>query len=253
VLWVVLTPKPHRRRDAIGATLPQPSDRPLQWYPCDCVICRDAQPKLWEKCRPGNGVVNPNVPGLVAFRKYASDEEIAGVKAALSQHAFMPYYGKTCQEYGLTRSFYIKQPTATTIPPEIARIGERLHREGHLPNVPDYILVNRYQKGEGIHPHVDDSYYDDGISSLVLGHGSTVMFHNTSMCLATKIDEGGIFIFQREARYKYKHEVLSSNQDCWEGNVIPRAERTAVTFRHVTHAVRDAIRDNTPFHLKPYY
>jgi hypothetical protein len=63
----------------------------------------------------------------------------------------------------------VAAPSSLLIPQPIAALGERLFSAGLLPQRPNYVLVNRYEAGEGIHPHVDDLFYEDGIASLTLG------------------------------------------------------------------------------------
>jgi cyclophilin family peptidyl-prolyl cis-trans isomerase/alkylated DNA repair dioxygenase AlkB len=116
--------------------------------------------------------------------------------------------GKDVQEHGAKGSFYIEKPTTTVMPPLLAKTASRLVELGLVRVVPDYVLVNKYEAGHGIHPHVDDSYYDDGICGVTLGHGAVLDFFHVddeTKCYSTLLPPGAVFCMQRHARYKWKH------------------------------------------------
>ena len=136
---------------------------------------------------------------------------------------------------------------------------------------PNYVLVNRYTPGQGIHPHIDDNYYTDGIVSVTLMSGGSLNFirdnsnvyfeeHpeiankyvNDSLleCGAGYFEPGSLFAMHREGRYAYKHEmtrrltdrVVYAKQTTNAMKVIKvrnvkRKLRIALTFRHVKEEV----------------
>jgi hypothetical protein len=150
--------------------------------------------------------------------------------------------GKDVQEHGAKGSFYIEKPTTTVMPPLLAKTASRLVELGLVRVVPDYVLVNKYEAGHGIHPHVDDSYYDDGICGVTLSHGAVLDFFHVddeTKCYSTLLPPGAVFCMQRHARYKWKHQMRGRMFDFWD-SWIRRETRVALTFRHLTTETKQA-------------
>ena len=118
--------------------------------------------------------------GLRTVRDYLNASQQREIFEQLQANTWFEYDGKSCQEYGQPFSFYgRKRSTATAMPPAVASLARMLVRDGILAphEAPDYVLVNKYAPGQGIHAHVDDSYYADGIVSVTLLAGGVLRFY----------------------------------------------------------------------------
>ena len=220
-----------------------------------------------------------DIDGLVTITDYVSlPEQQAIVDELVQSGPFEAYAGKSCQEFGMPFSFYARKTTGLEIPPLLQQLAARLVDDKILATMPNYVLVNRYFPGEGIHAHIDDGYYEDGIVSVTLLAGASLNFfrdksspyykqdasrHNKYRsgdlleCGAGYFSPGSLFAMHTEARYGYKHEIqrrradgivyasgLDQNSDpiVTRTAQLPRKTRYAVTFRTVRKPVIAAFR-----------
>ena len=215
-----------------------------------------------------------DVEGLRTIRGYLSEDEQNAIVDELMKYEFKPYVGKSCQEFGQNFSFYIDQPTSNYLPPNVQATAERLIKDGILKDheTPNYVLINQYTPGQGIHPHIDDDYYTDGIISVTLLSGAAIEFKRDRQnsfykdnplleekyknndlleCGSGYFEPGSLFALHGESRYAYKHEIKRRERDravyarrTNEGDLkvhhvrnIRRKMRMAVTFRRIKDEV----------------
>jgi alkylated DNA repair dioxygenase AlkB len=124
---------------------------------------------------------------------------------------------------------------------------------GHLPNwlriytnkfvqsgifskEPDQVIVNEYQPGQGIAPHIDCiPCFGDIISSLSLGSTCLMDFADTqsndkmTMPLAPR----SLLVLSEEARTRWTHGIASRKSDIVNGHKILRERRVSLTFRNI--------------------
>jgi alkylated DNA repair dioxygenase AlkB len=176
------------------------------------------------------------IPGLTARLGYVSEAEETQILAEINQHDWQLYYGKKAQEFGFNFSFYNPKSTSVDIPASIVNLAKRMVSDGLLDPMPNYVLVNRYEPGQGIHAHVDDGYYDGSISSVSLGAGATLSFSIAAVglffrggpgaelleqrrrdkrgaCRAAYFPRGALFVMKGEARYGWLHEMARQGAD----------------------------------------
>jgi hypothetical protein len=276
------------------STPPPPPLLPSEWLPIPFVPCACSVPTATTKRKDatlecsvthdhtdsGGASLSSKpmvVDGLQTIKNYVPQHEQEAIISELQQYPFVPYSGKSCQEFGQNFSFYIDSSTADYLPPAVKALGDRLVSDGLLTpeERPNYVLVNRYTPGEGIHAHVDDNYYTDGIVSVTLMSGGSLNFFRDTKnvyfeehpeiahkytddslleCGAGYFEPGSLFAMHREGRYAYKHEMKRRLSDrvafakltkkkemkVWRVRHLKRRERIAITFRHVKGEVVEA-------------
>lgn len=115
----------------------------------------------------------------------------------------------------------------------------------------DQLIVNVYQPGEGICPHVDLMRFEDGIAIVSLESSCVMHFAQVKEASATgegRIDNphavkipvyltpGSLVIMSREARYLWKHEInRKQGFQVWEGEELNQKKRTSITLRKLCH------------------
>jgi len=124
----------------------------------------------------------------------------------------------------------------------------------------DQITINEYTPGLGISSHVDTHIgFEDGIISLSLGAEYVMEFSSIqstelekkeeeeeedtdNISVTDDVDETSnvynivlprrsLLVLRGEARYAWKHSIVSRRTDCINGVVIPRGRRVSATFR----------------------
>ena len=96
------------------------------------------------------------------------------------------------------------------------------------------LIINEYVPGQGIGAHIDDVKYGDTILVLSFGSAVEIQFTRPDHPNYTQwVDANSVYIMSDEARYKWKHQIVSRKTDRSAGSRVARSTRYSWTFRHV--------------------
>jgi alkylated DNA repair dioxygenase AlkB len=115
-------------------------------------------------------------------------------------------------------------------------VAEALQRRGLLPRLPDQVIVNEYEPGQGISNHVDcEPCFDGNIASVSLGSACVMNFTSraTGEVMPVLLEPGSVVVLTGEARYDWMHAIPARKTDTFEGRTFPRSRRVSLTFRKV--------------------
>eukprot|EP00877_Chromochloris_zofingiensis_P010142 jgi/Chrzof1/5381/Cz16g00220.t1 len=106
----------------------------------------------------------------------------------------------------------------------------------------DQLIVNRYQPGEGIQPHVDLLRFEDGVAVMSLGGPAIMTFTHVAdeqQQHQVLLEGGDLLVLHGAARYDWKHgiDAVTSEVLTTTGQVITRSTRTSVTFRKLCEGI----------------
>lgn len=140
-------------------------------------------------------------------------------------------------DYGggpLTRCEEIPVPIMELFLNQIKRGNSNL-AELAVKSLPDQVIVNHYEPGQGISAHSDDyRRFGDTIVIFSLMHPVCMNFtHDTHSPVELLLESGSILIMQGESRYNWKHEIKPRMSDVINGKRTRRNVRISVTFRWV--------------------
>ncbi len=151
-----------------------------------------------------------------------------------------------------------------TLPPFLQSLSSLLVSEGFFSDStpPNNVLINQYESGQGIMPHTDGpAYYPKAVilslcSDVVMTFFPNVMTESIGLDSTDPIEKivlrrRSIILFRDEAYTGNLHsiaevasETISSTETCpvvnmeeskaFEGEIIFRAKRFSLTFRHVS-------------------
>ncbi len=150
-----------------------------------------------------------------------------------------------------------------TLPPFLQSLSQLLVAEGFFPpsTPPNNVLINQYESGQGIMPHTDGPAYHPTTVVISLCSDTIMTFIPNIMTDRVGLDNAdpieaivlrrrSILSFSDEAYTGYLHsiaevasETVNSTKNCqvvnmeeskaFEGEIILRAKRFSLTFRHV--------------------
>ena len=123
------------------------------------------------------------------------------------------------------------------LPEWLQSLGQRLHEDNHMPSIPDQVIVNEYQPGQGISSHIDcEPCFENMIVSLSLG-SSCVMDFTHKLDSTKKIPvwlaPRSIIVLRDESRYNWLHGIAPRKSDQLTGRTYDRQRRVSLTFRKV--------------------
>ena len=122
------------------------------------------------------------------------------------------------------------------LPGWIQVLAPRLHRDGHLPAVPDQVIANEYLPGQGIMAHADCvPCFRDTIASPSLGGACVMRFEQRASASAIDLTLAprSLVILQGPARYDWTHAIPARVSDPGPEGRVPRTRQVSLTFRTV--------------------
>lgn len=123
-----------------------------------------------------------------------------------------------------------------SLPNWALEIAQRLHDNHFISEIPDQVIVNEYQPGQGISHHIDCvPCFTDTIISLSLASPCVMDYKNleTGEKISVLLEPRSLIVQKDEARYKWTHSIAARKVDRFQEQVIPRKRRVSLTFRKV--------------------
>lgn len=102
----------------------------------------------------------------------------------------------------------------------------------------DQLIINKYEPGQGIAPHVDHiKFFDKIIACFTIGSGLNIKFNRVSDGKEYDIyvEPRSFYIMSENARYNWTHGINKQITDVYSNKVIPRETRISLTFRKVNN------------------
>lgn len=182
----------------------------------------------------------PTVPGLRYIATYLTLEEQAALAAVIDEQPWLTDLKRRVQQYGY-RYNYTGRTVDTSmflgpLPIWASRLAQRLHHDGYTPELPDQVIVNEYEPGQGISSHIDCvPCFGDTILSLSLLSSCMMLFtHSRSQAQSSLfLEPGSLLVMQGEARYTWRHSIPARKSDVYNDQKIMRGRRLSLTFRTV--------------------
>ena len=121
------------------------------------------------------------------------------------------------------------------LPEWLKRLSQKLHEDGHIPEVPNQVFVNEYLPGQGIGGHIDrEPWFKDTIVALSLGSSCIMEFaheDDTTEKVSVWLAPRSIAVLREAARYAWLHGIPARKSDMWDGRKYTRQRRISLTFR----------------------
>lgn len=102
--------------------------------------------------------------------------------------------------------------------------------------MPDQIIINEYQSGQGISTHIDCvPCFSNTIASLSLGSPCVMDFAHseTGKKSSLLLEPRSLLVLSGDARYLWQHSIAGRKTDRFNGQTIQRTRRISLTFRKV--------------------
>ena len=185
------------------------------------------------------------IPGFHYEQGFLTVEEEKQLIEWIDRQAWSPDLARRVQHYGWRYDYRGRKVDASSyigeLPAVFLNIAQRLHRRQLVPQLPDQVIVNEYQPGQGISPHIDaPGSFADGIAMISMLDSWEMSFYATGKRKGTKmmLEKGSVAVLTHDARYKWRHEIVKRKSDpCVDDDGKPsrrkRQRRISLTFRKV--------------------
>ena len=185
----------------------------------------------------------PAVSGLTFMNDYIDTTSEAELIQAIDAQPWRNDLKRRVQHYGYAYDYRARSITPASrlgpLPPWLEAYCARLHQAGIFAEMPDQVIINEYQPGQGIAPHTDCvPCFGATIASLSLGSPCMMDFTNgkTGEKLLHLLEPRSLLILTGDARYVWQHAIAPRKTDRHYGQTIQRARRISLTFRMVMHS-----------------
>lgn len=190
---------------------------------------------------PGNEEAIDTISGFQYRADYISEAEHERLLAQIDKQEWLKDLKRRVQHYGFKYDYKARKVNPDMhigpLPDWLKELGQRLHKDRHISECADQVIVNEYEPGQGITSHIDCApCFEDTIVSLSLGSGCVMNFTNKlnkTQKVKAWLAPRSIIILRGEARYKWLHGIAPRKSDEWAGHRYERQRRVSLTFRKV--------------------
>ncbi|MEQ8675983.1 MAG: alpha-ketoglutarate-dependent dioxygenase AlkB [Aggregatilineales bacterium] len=180
------------------------------------------------------------INGLRLIGGYVSRNEEKRLLETIDAQSWMTDMKRRVQHYGYRYDYKARRIDESmhigALPDWAKTLSLRLLCDGFISKLPDQVIINDYQPGQGISPHVDCvPCFEDTVLSLTLGSGCVMTFDHLHSSAHTfrYLNARSLLIISGDARYDWKHGIPARKTDALNGFKITRARRVSITFRSV--------------------
>ncbi|MDZ8239996.1 MAG: alpha-ketoglutarate-dependent dioxygenase AlkB [Nostoc sp. ChiQUE01a] len=180
------------------------------------------------------------ISGLKYISEYITENEHDKLLENIDQQTWMTNLKRRVQHYGYKYDYKKRSLDSSMylghIPNWILNFAIRLDDDKFLQKVPDQIIINEYQPGQGISGHIDcPSCFDKTIISLSFGSSCIMQFTNekTFEKIPILLYPRSLIVLEGAARYEWKHGIPPRKIDRYEGKEFIRTRRVSMTFRNI--------------------
>jgi alkylated DNA repair dioxygenase AlkB len=176
------------------------------------------------------------VPGLALVPEWITHAREEELLAAIDGSPWNTTLRRAVQHYGY-RYDYQGRGVAESLgplPDWAMHLASRLFDDGVFARVPDQVIVNAYEPGQGIAPHVDRHDFGEVVSSLSLGSDTTMTLSPRDTdgdAVDVRLPRRSLLVLQREARRAWAHGIAARKSDDVDGARVTRKRRVSITFR----------------------
>jgi alkylated DNA repair dioxygenase AlkB len=180
------------------------------------------------------------VPGLTYLAGYILQSDETALLAAVNAEPWLSDLRRRVQHHGYRYDYKARKvdPSMYLGPlPEWAHaLAARLVSDKHMPIAPDQLIVNEYEPGQGITPHVDClPCFGPVVCSITLGSQCVMELSSVRKDRAETLllERRSLVVLAGDSRHTWRHAIPGRKTDRVNGQVLPRGRRVSLTFRTV--------------------
>ena len=176
--------------------------------------------------------------GLTYLENYILEDEADRLVQEIDAGLWRADLKRRVQHYGYRYDYKARQARREDylgpLPEQFQQLAERLTTEGYFQAVPDQVIVNEYQPGQGISAHIDcQPCFGETIASLSLLSACVMRFafQISSQQTELHLQPASLLVLKGDARHMWTHAIPSRKTDLFEGQKHVRSRRISLTFR----------------------
>lgn len=190
------------------------------------------------------------IDGLAYYRNFVETPVVDRAVASIDATPWLNDLRRRVQHYGYRYDYRARaarpEDYLGPLPGWADDLARRLFAEGHFEHVPDQVIVNEYEPGQGIAAHIDcEPCFGPTIASISLGSATVMEFIKLGADGAAGqregrreqmlLEPGSLLVLSGPARYAWQHLIPARKSDPdllgGSGKRLPRGRRVSLTFR----------------------
>ena len=194
------------------------------------------QASLFEEATP----IAPAIAGLSYIADYIDESTEAALLEIIDSQPWMNDLKRRVQHCGWRYDYKARNVTSDlrigALPDWLQSYAVRLQQGGLFTEIPDQVIINEYQPGQGISAHTDCiPCFSETIASLSLGSPCVMDFSHSKTGDKSSLlfEPRSLLVLNGDARYIWQHAIAGRKTDRHNGQIIQRARRVSLTFRKV--------------------
>lgn len=178
------------------------------------------------------------IPGLHIIQDAITPEHHDALISVIDQQPWQTSLRRRVQQYGYRYDYKRRSVDASQflgpLPAWSMPILEQLQCAGLIEQFPDQLIINEYEPGQGIAPHIDcRPCFGDLILSLTLNSSCVMEFTREQKKVAVLLEPRSLLTMCAEARHAWKHSIPGRKRDSYAGTSFERKRRLSLTFRTI--------------------
>jgi alkylated DNA repair dioxygenase AlkB len=180
------------------------------------------------------------IPGLTYISDYINEREQTQLLGNIERREWSIKAQRRVQQYGYQYDYKNGEFSSSRylgeLPDWLDQIARRFCKDGLTSRIPDQVIINEYEPGQGIVGHIDCiPCFGNTIITLSLGSACLMEFFHPQTQEQAKIlvEPGSLVVFQKAARYVWEHGIAERDRDMYQGREIVRTRRISLTFREI--------------------
>ena len=194
------------------------------------------------------------IAGLDYRENYIDEHQHDWLLAEIDKHQWLDDLKRRVQHYGFKYDYKARRVDMGMhlgeLPEWLKRLSQKLHKDGHTPEVADQVIVNEYLPGQGISSHIDcEPCFEGTIVSLSLGSGCVMNFthkFDKAKKIPVWLEPRSLVVLSKDARFEWLHGIPARKWDEWDGHKYMRERRVSLTFRKVIIKTAKGYEDKRP-------
>lgn len=196
----------------------------------DWLIIEDYSPKVKKQSVNiiSMAIEFKEIPGLSLLPNAITEEDEDKLIKLINKGTWTNAPGKRqVQQYGRLYDYNTRSLGDTThIPKWLLTTADYLD----LP-VPENVIINKYEPGEGISSHTDNPCFGEIVASLSLVSPITMDLKFNSIEHAIRLEPRSLLTLSGESRHRWTHGISARKSDVVNHEKVPRSLRYSITFR----------------------
>ena len=180
------------------------------------------------------------IQGLTYIPNFIDNLEVKQFIESINAEPWLSDIKRRVQHYGYKYDYKARSIDYSMfigkLPIWAITMAQRLFDERIISELPDQLIINEYEPGQGIANHVDcEPCFGDTIISISLGSSCVMDFINlrTRQKVEVMLESGSLVVLSGEARHNWTHGIAQRKTDNFKGMKTERRLRISMTFRKV--------------------